>query len=49
MGLVWAVTEKMKKKEFYVQGLCRRGEWEKEAREWKKKAMEGADKEVGQK
>ena len=38
-----------KKDEFYVQGLCRRGEWEKEAREWKKKAMEGANKEGGQK
>ena len=38
-----------KKDEFYVQGLGRRGEWEKETREWKKKAKEGANKEGGQK
>ena len=32
-----------------MQGLCQRGEWEKEAREWKKKAMDGANSEGGQK
>ena len=36
-GLVGIVDE------FYVQGLCRRGEWMKEARE-KKNAMEGVNK-----
>ena len=42
-GLVGIVDE------LYVQGLCRRGVWEKEAREWKKNAVEGVNKEGGQK
>ena len=45
VGIVRALTGE--KNEFYVQGLCRRGKWEMEAREWMKKAMEGANKEGG--
>ena len=49
VGIVWALTGKNKKDEFYVQGLCRRREWEKllgsgRKRQWRGQIRKSAER-----
>ena len=49
VGIFWALTgRKMKKSRHFTCRACVEGErWEQEAREGKKKAMDGANKQGG--
>ena len=48
VGIVWAVTGKMKKS-FTCRACVERERWKQEAREGKKKAMDVANKQGGEK
>ena len=48
VGIVWAVTGKMKKINFTCRACVEGERWEQEAREGKKKAMDVANKQGGE-